>query len=236
MLKVTLATEPSKKDISTCESDFRRETVAIAENFAENVYDTWTWTKNRMCLVLDSDITPSRHHAEAKQREYVKTGAEGIWDTSSQVLFSYIREHTPIVLEKVEDITCPNMNCRAKLKIYTNKIKGVRDAWDKFWIAKKTLLEIEKNSRIEALVNLARNARKKFKLVPDSTKCYDVSLNLLPIYKKQVFLEELTEKLDKIMENSIKQFVNAVIKGLPDMVDAECRCGFCKHHLHIEGD
>ena len=233
MVKIVIVPEGKRKDVSECERQFREKTVKISMDFSNKVYDVWSWVKQRLHLTLADGITPTRHHSEGRQKDYIVTGAEGIWDSTSQTLFSYIREHTPIVLEKVPDMVCPSPGCGNKLKIYSNKIKAVRDTWGKFWAAKNTLLDIEKSLRCEALVNLSRNARKKFKLVPDTSKCYDKNLNLLPEFDKKVFLPELTGKLNGIIDGTMKNFVAAVIEGIPDMVECECRCSQCKNAITI---
>jgi hypothetical protein len=233
MVKIVVVSEGKRKDVAECERLFREKTVKISIEFSNKIYDTWGWVKQRLNLTLAEGVTPTRHHSEGRQRDYILTGAEGIWDSTSQTLFSYIREHTPIVLEKVPDMICPAPGCGNRLKIYSNKIKAVRDSWHKFWTAKQTLLDVEKSLRCEAIIDLSRNARKKFKLVPDPHKCYDKYQNLLPTYGKTIFLSELNERLNTVVESTMKSFVHVVIEGIPDLVECECRCSQCKNAITV---
>lgn len=236
MFKVAVASKSEKKDFTDYENEFRQLTIELSMQFANEVYNIWGWIKKEMNLTFDKNITPTRYYNESKQKNYVMSGAKSIWNNSTQQSFSLIREYIPSILEKVPDINCPQPNCKNKFKFYSNKFKVVAVMWEKFWVLKKTLLNIEIETRQKELLELARFTRRKFKLVPNPQECYDSNKYLLPRYRKENFLPKLQEKYNKLLEKNIRSFITIVIEKLPDMLAASYSCVECHSKIVISTD
>lgn len=228
---VAIKKEDEARSIMECERLFRKATVKVATDFSEEAYDIWTWTKKRLRLTRAEDVVPSRHHSESKQKIFVCSGAESIWESTSLSLFSLVREYIPTVLDTVPNNICPV--CGENIKIYSNRIRIIRETWDSFFEVKKDSIELERKKRLDELVELFRGTRIKFKLVLSPKTCYDSNKYVLPQYKKTSFLPELQEKWDKILIKSINEYIKAIIVGLPDMVACDNKCEGCGTQIMI---
>lgn len=218
------------RDFEEYERMFRDTTVEIAQGFSSEIHDVWAWTKQRLSLVTAPDAVITRHHGDGKQRSYIESGADAIWEKTSQSLLGIVRQYVPVVVSKVEDVRCPNQDCDNIIKKFSNREPAVQKAWGRFWEVNKTTIGIERQKYVNDIVDLVRVARRRFKLVFSPT-CLDKSGNPLPNFQKDIFLPELITKLNAAWLASTKKYIEAVIQYLPEMVSFGIRCCKCKTRI-----
>jgi hypothetical protein len=220
----TTETRQDRPDFETCKRKFREDTILLASQFSSAIIDVWGWTKQRLSLSFVDGVMTTRHLNEPKQRSYLASGSEGIWERNSQSLLGMVREYIPSVVEVIQDGYCPN--CDNMIKIYSNSNAEVAERWRAFKKVKTQQLEFCQNERVQELLALLRTARKKFKL-DFSKKCYETEGDLSEEFKKENFLPELVERLGGLWIKCSDRYIEIVISNLPDMMASRSYCSVC---------
>lgn len=213
-----------RPDFETCKKRFREETIILSNQFSMATIEVWNWMKQRLSLLFIDGVLTTRHLNEPKQKSYLISGTEGIWEKNSQALLGMIREYIPSVVEVIQDGYCPN--CDNVIKIYSNNNAEVAERWKNFKRTKMQQLEFCQNERVQDLLGLFRVARKKFKL-GFSKKCYNENGELNDEFQKTSFLPELVEKFGNIWTKSSDRYIEIVITNLPDMMASRSFCSIC---------
>lgn len=229
MVKATNNARERQLEFAECERRFRKSTVEIARDFSSTMFEVWSWTKKRMNLVFAEGVVLSRHNNEAKQRNYIESGAEGIWSTSSQNMIDFVRVYVTSMIESLPDEPCPN--CGEPIKVFSNQRASVVKGWERFWQMRRTDIRQEQELRAGELVEMLRTARQVFKMIPDPATCYTSDIELLPQFSKSAFLPELESKVAVVTEQAAERYIKSVMHYLPDLVMCKNNCLSCKADL-----